>query len=713
MKNLEERLFFGSGLWESIMKNALSLRLKIVVSILAIIIVSNLFLVLFLYGKSKSELVSSILKSSGQSAHSTALEIGSINDMEYKMLSSLAGLPVIRDDNVDLKEKWNIINAVVKGNDSYIGMAIYDEYGVGWTTTGKYQDLYTRGYLQIALKGKPSILDPAWSPVNGKLSTFYALPVYDYSEKQIGVVVAVIDSLKLCSTVSDVVIGKQSHPYVINRTTGKYVAHSDITFLKEGKGLYDDLPPEMESVVEGIKAGNSSSLFCRDNATGKEFCVSYEPVGGNTDWVVVCSAPAEDFLAEIVHLRNLAVLFVIIFTVISVLIVSSIVMKSLRPVGVLKDSIRTIASGHADLTRRIDISSNDEIGEVVSGFNEFTAKLQDIVSGVKEAKEELLVSDASLQEKTDAANSSISHIISNLDAVNGEISNQAECVDNTVESVRQIAGTISSLDSLVQIQASGTENASAAVEQMVGNIQSVNNSVERMSELFNRLLEDAQTGSGKQSDVSSQITDIAKQSEMLQEANAVIASIAEQTNLLAMNAAIEAAHAGDAGKGFSVVADEIRKLSETSSSQSKNIGEQLKLIKDSIQNVVVASDESNVSFTSVVQDIKETNRLMQEIKNAMAEQQVGSSQISEAVIAMKESAGKVREESVRMSGQNKSVLDGVQRLKDVTGVMNGKISDMENEIEAVSGSGKDLAEIASVMSSSIQNIGNRIDEFKV
>ena len=86
---------------------------------------------------------------------------------------------------------------------------------------------------------------------------------------------------------------------------------------------------------------------------------------------------------------------------------------------------------------------------------------------------------------------------------------------------------------------------------------------------------------------------------------------------------------------------------------------------------------------------------------------------AKAVIAMKDSAGKGRDDSVRMSGQNKSVLDGVQRLKDVTGVMNGKISDMENEIEAVSASGKDLAEIASVMSSSIQNIGSRIDEFKV
>lgn len=695
------------------MQTSVSLKVKLSVSILTIIIVSNLFLVTFLYKKSRAELINSIQKNNTQFTYSTAIEIQNINDKEYKMLSSLANIPSIRDPDVDLKEKWNMINAVIKDDKSYIGMAIYDEHGVGWTTTGKYQDLHTREYLRIALQGKASILDPAWSPVNGKLSTFYALPVYDLSKTQIGVIVAVIDSLQLCNSVSNVILGRDSHPYVINRITGKYVAHPDIDLLKEGKSLYDEIPAEMESVIEEIKAGIANSVFCRDETTKKEYSISYQPVGGNSDWVVICSAPADDFLGGLVRFRNLAIIFVIIFTIVSMCIVFGIVLKALKPMSTLKESIKTIASGHADLTSRIDISAKDEIGEVVNGFNDFTAKLQSIVSDVKFAKDDLLSADSTLQETTENTNASILHIVSNIGGVNGEIAKQAECVNDTVTAVNQIAENITMLDTLVQNQVLGTQNASSAVEQMIGNIQAVNHSVEKMAERFDCLLNDAQNGSAKQNDVSEKITHIAEQSAMLQEANAVIASIAEQTNLLAMNAAIEAAHAGDSGKGFSVVADEIRKLSETSSSQSKNIGEQLQSIQDSIQNVVTASNESNQTFTTVVQEIKTTNQLMQEIKNAMMEQQIGSSQISDSLILMKESANNVKSESVKMNEQNKNILDEVQRLKDTTGVMNQKISAMEQDIGHISDSGKSLTEISNIMSDSIKHIGDRIDEFQV
>ena len=297
--------------------------------------------------------------------------------------------------------------------------------------------------------------------------------------------------------------------------------------------------------------------------------------------------------------------------------------------------------------------------------------------------------------------------------MNEEISKQSNCVDATADSVREVADNISRLDSLVLEQAKGTENASAAVEEMVGNIHSVNNSVEKMAERFEMLLLDAQNGSSMQDNVSEKIAHIAGQSASLQDANAVIASIAEQTNLLAMNAAIEAAHAGEAGKGFSVVADEIRKLSETSSSQSHSISEQLSGIQNSISDVVSASEESTKSFDSVVEEIEATNQLMQEIKNAMLEQQEGSSQINESLAIMRDSSNEFKSKYETMNEKNKSILEEVSKLKEATSVMNIRISEMEQDICSVSDTGKSLFKISNDMSDSIRNIGSRIDEFKV
>lgn len=104
---------------------------------------------------------------------------------------------------------------------------------------------------------------------------------------------------------------------------------------------------------------------------------------------------------------------------------------------------------------------------------------------------------------------------------------------------------------------------------------------------------------------------------------------------------------------------------------------------------------------------------MQEIKNAMMEQQTGSSQISDSLILMKESANNVKSKSVKMNEQNKNILDEVQRLKDTTGVMNQKNSAMEQDIGHISDSGKSLTEISNIMSDSIKHIGDRIDEFQV
>ena len=248
---------------------------------------------------------------------------------------------------------------------------------------------------------------------------------------------------------------------------------------------------------------------------------------------------------------------------------------------------------------------------------------------------------------------------------------------------------------------------------MIGNINSVNTSVDKMATSFDKLEANAREGRALQEDVNSKIEAIKNQSEMLQDANSVIANIAEQTNLLAMNAAIEAAHAGDAGKGFAVVADEIRKLSETSTEQSKTIGVQLGKIRESIESVVGASAESSSAFQEVTSNIKDTDELVRLIKSAMEEQTIGSKQISEALHSMNDSTQEVKTASNEMSAGNQAILQEMHNLQDATMTMKDSVTEMGIGAKRINETGAALSNVANVMNDSIDKIGNEIDLFKV
>ncbi len=321
--------------------------------------------------------------------------------------------------------------------------------------------------------------------------------------------------------------------------------------------------------------------------------------------------------------------------------------------------------------------------------------------------------DDDLQLSTIDTSASITQIIANIESVNKQIVNQANSVHETVDAVNKVSHTISTLEKMIDGQSDCVSEASSAVEEMIGNINSVNNAVEKMVNSFNNLEKNSSTGIARHEEVSMMIKEIEGQSKMLEDANTAIAEIAAQTNLLAMNAAIEAAHAGESGKGFSVVADEIRKLSETSTNQSKSIGAELHKIKDTINKVVVSSTETNSAFNAVTGSISETSMIISQIKAAMEEQHIGSKQIIDSLQHMNNSTSDVKSVSSAMSEDNSMILAEVNKLEEATEMIKGSVFEMQQGAAKINETGAALSDISKQVTESIKQISDEIGLFKV
>lgn len=628
----------------------------------------------------------------------------------YAELATYTKNHIVRTKDPKKIVAWLRENSDIRPDD-FDYVAFVDKEGNFDSDINTHTVIKDRDYFQAIMIDKKNFYvdDPVSSKTSGKTVLHICRPV-DVDGERIGFFTAVILVEHIQHIVEGKTIGKTGVATIYSSKNDPIGTSGDMETIKKSMTR----PGEAQRFASNVgNLGGKQGIFYLTFAEGKKMFI-YSPVK-NTKWYITTAIDHAEVIEASDATSKLIITFSIITAVVLIIIIALAITSSIKPLIVVETAINEIATGNADLTKRIQLkgANNNEIGRVVDGFNQFTAKLQEIVKELKYSKQELTTTGGDLTASTQDTASSIEQIIANINAMGSNINQQSDSVHQTAGAVNEIASNIESLNRMIEAQTSSVTQASAAVEEMIGNINSVNSSVGKMAESFEMLERKAQDGVQKQEDVNARIAIIASESEALQEANSVISSIAEQTNLLAMNAAIEAAHAGEAGKGFSVVADEIRKLSETSSEQSNTIGERLQKITEGIEEIVRESKNASESFAAVSNGMGETSNLVMEIKNAMEEQEEGSKQISVALHNMNDSSLQVKNASEEMSEGNKAILTEIKSLQEATFSMKSGMEEMSVGATKINETGAALSGISDQMGAAINKIGEQVDLFKV
>jgi len=300
-------------------------------------------------------------------------------------------------------------------------------------------------------------------------------------------------------------------------------------------------------------------------------------------------------------------------------------------------------SERGDLSKRMNITVLDDFGNLTTSINKTMETFSVMISELNNKTQDVSESADVITNSAITASSALTQMSSTLSKINDNSTKQNELVLQADKNIEELTDSVANVKKRVMEQSLSVENISSSVSEMTANIASVAETAKKAQVASDRLTESSINGRNAIGNAIDTMKVIQKASAEVQDIVKVIQNIASQTNLLSMNAAIEAAHAGEFGQGFAVVADEVRSLAESSSKSTKDVQSKISEMANAINEGVEKIYSAGASFTEIAAQVEQNAQFVTTISAAMEEQQEGAVETQRSTVEVVEAVKAVNE----------------------------------------------------------------------
>ncbi len=372
----------------------------------------------------------------------------------------------------------------------------------------------------------------------------------------------------------------------------------------------------------------------------------------DTDWELVLVLDKAALEAPLSSLLMTQLGMALLVLVGSILAISWLVSMLLGPLTKVSQALARIADGNGDLTQRIKIDANDEVGQLANSFNRFVGSQHQPIGNIRQLANEL-----------------------NADAERSLVTNQAAVdeLQRQQQEVTMVATAVTEMASATMEIAGNAENTAAAAQQSAQSSEQGKMLVNKTRQSINGLAEEV----GQATEV---IGELSRHAQAITSILSTIQGIAEQTNLLALNAAIEAARAGEQGRGFAVVADEVRVLSRRTQDSTQQIQSTIETLQQTTARAVSLMQTSQGLADNSVQDADQAVRALEEITSAISLISDMAGQIATAAEEQTQVTGEITQNTTAIKDVSDEITASAMRDLDQAHSLKGRAADLNQQV---------------------------------